>query len=203
HARRGRRHPRRTRAGEAARECPLSRRRGALSRRMVWAAGGAAAAAAVWIAGPRLLRDVALFRVREVEVLGARQLPPRAVAAAMWRWNWGPAACSSDATPDRRSYRRWYWWPRTWRRRSAPTRNSMRATPARWWCGGAREWRAGDQGREPRSSARGRARPRQHEDVRGDRRSGRRPAALSGGEGARRGPGAEHRRAARRGPRHR
>ena len=61
----------------------MSRRRVALSRRAVWAAAGAAAAAAVWIAGPPLLRDVALFRVREVEVLGARQLPPRAVAAAL------------------------------------------------------------------------------------------------------------------------
>jgi len=61
----------------------MSRRRVALSRRVVWAAAGAAAAVAVWIAGPRLLRDVAQFRVREVEVLGARQLPPRAVAAAL------------------------------------------------------------------------------------------------------------------------
>ena len=73
----------------------MSRRRGALSRRMVWAAGGAAAAAAVWIAGPPLLRDVALFRVREVEVLGARQLPPRAVAAAL---RLRPSASVFDAT---------------------------------------------------------------------------------------------------------
>jgi len=73
----------------------MSRRRGALSRRMVWAAGVAAAAAAVWIAGPPLLRDVALFRVREVEVLGARQLPPRAVAAAL---RLRPSASLFDAT---------------------------------------------------------------------------------------------------------
>lgn len=73
----------------------MSRRRVALSRRVVWAAAGAAAAAAVWIAGPVLLRDVAMFRVREVEVLGARQLPPRAVAAAL---RLRPGASVFDAT---------------------------------------------------------------------------------------------------------
>ena len=73
----------------------MSRRRGQLSRRMVWAAAGAAAVAAIWIAGLPLLRDVAMFRVREVEVLGARQLPPRAVAAGL---RLRPGASVFDAT---------------------------------------------------------------------------------------------------------
>jgi len=66
-----------------------------LSRRVLWAAVGAGAAAAVSFAGPPLLRDVAAFRVREIEVLGARQLPPRVVAAAL---RLRPGASVFDAT---------------------------------------------------------------------------------------------------------
>ncbi len=73
----------------------MSGRRGTLSRRVLWAAVGASAAAAVSFAGPPLLRDVAAFRVREIEVLGARQLPPRVVAAAL---RLRPGASVFDAT---------------------------------------------------------------------------------------------------------
>lgn len=43
----------------------------------------AAAAVAAWFGGPPLLREMDFFRVRRIEVHGARHMPPGAVAAAL------------------------------------------------------------------------------------------------------------------------
>ena len=73
----------------------MSRLRSALSRRVLWAAVGAGAVTVGRVAGPPLVRAVAAFRVREIEVLGARQFSPRAVAAAL---RLRPRASVFDAT---------------------------------------------------------------------------------------------------------
>jgi len=66
-----------------------------LSRRVLWVAVGAGAVTAGRVAGPPLAREVAAFRVRQIEVLGTRQLPPRAVVAAL---RLRPRASVFDAT---------------------------------------------------------------------------------------------------------
>lgn len=61
----------------------MRRRRGAPSRRVgVFAAGGAAALA-LWLGGPVALERLALFRVRQIDLVGVKRLPPDAVIAAL------------------------------------------------------------------------------------------------------------------------
>src|SRR5881275_2563552 len=55
----------------------------------------------------------------------------------------------------------------------------MPASRARWWCDGGRPRAGAVRGREPGSSNRGRARSRQHQDVRRDRGGGGRAAAAA------------------------
>lgn len=54
---------------------------------------GLAAVAVVWLVGPRLLRPVGFFRVRQVELVGVRYLAPDAVIAAL---HLGPRASVFD-----------------------------------------------------------------------------------------------------------
>ena len=54
-----------------------------LSRRALRWGGVALAALALWLAAPRLLRRLAFFRVRQVELVGVRNLDPDAVLAAL------------------------------------------------------------------------------------------------------------------------
>jgi len=57
--------------------------RRALSRGAVLLAMGGTAALAAWLGGPALLSRVAYFRVRQVELLGLKNLPPDGVIAAL------------------------------------------------------------------------------------------------------------------------
>jgi len=53
------------------------------SRRVLWWAGAAMAALALWMAAPLALRRVAFFRVRQVELVGIRHLDADRVLAAL------------------------------------------------------------------------------------------------------------------------
>ena len=57
--------------------------RRALSRGAVLLAAGGTAALAAWLGAPALLSRVAYFRVRQVELLGLKNLPPDGVIAAL------------------------------------------------------------------------------------------------------------------------
>jgi len=61
----------------------VSPRRRRLSRRTAVALAGGAAALALWLGGPTLLRRLAWFRVRQLELLGVKRLAPDAVIAAL------------------------------------------------------------------------------------------------------------------------
>ena len=61
----------------------MSPRRRRLSRRTAVALAGGAAALALWLGGPTLLRRLAWFRVRQLELLGVKRLAPDAVIAAL------------------------------------------------------------------------------------------------------------------------
>lgn len=61
----------------------MKRRRANPARRAALVAGGIAVAVAVWIAGPALLERLALFRVRQIELVGVRHLAPDAVIASL------------------------------------------------------------------------------------------------------------------------
>lgn len=52
-------------------------------RRSVVFAAGASAALALWFGGPAVLRRLAIFRVRQVELVGVKRLAPDAVIAAL------------------------------------------------------------------------------------------------------------------------
>jgi hypothetical protein len=52
-------------------------------RRGVVFAAGAGAALAMWFGGPAVLRRLAIFRVRQVELVGVKRLAPDAVIAAL------------------------------------------------------------------------------------------------------------------------
>lgn len=52
-------------------------------RRVALALGVAAGAALLWVGGPALVRRLAFFRVRRVEVVGARWLAPETIVRAM------------------------------------------------------------------------------------------------------------------------
>jgi cell division septal protein FtsQ len=54
-----------------------------LSRRALWWGGAVLAALALWLAAPPVLRRLAFFRVRQIEVVGVRNLDPDAVLAAL------------------------------------------------------------------------------------------------------------------------
>lgn len=54
-----------------------------ISRRLLVAAITIVAGVAVWVATPRVLRRLAFFRVRQVELVGIRHLAPDAVIAAL------------------------------------------------------------------------------------------------------------------------
>jgi cell division septal protein FtsQ len=71
----------------------MSRRRAKSLQRGRWAVAGAGLAMGLWLAGPPALRSVTAFRVRAVEVMGARQLSSRAVVAAL---RLGPGASLFD-----------------------------------------------------------------------------------------------------------
>lgn len=59
------------------------RRRRAPSRRFSLLVAGAAGALGLWMGGPAVLRQLAIFRVRQVELVGVKRLPPDAVIAAL------------------------------------------------------------------------------------------------------------------------
>ncbi len=61
----------------------MSPRRRKLSRRTAVALAGGAAALALWLGGPTVLRRLAWFRVRQLELLGVKRLAPDAVIAAL------------------------------------------------------------------------------------------------------------------------
>ena len=61
----------------------MSPRRRKLSCRTAVALAGGAAALALWLGGPTLLRRLAWFRVRQLELLGVKRLAPDAVIAAL------------------------------------------------------------------------------------------------------------------------
>jgi len=48
-----------------------------------WSAAGAVVVAALWIGAPGLLRDLEFFRVRQIELVGVRNLSPDAVIGAL------------------------------------------------------------------------------------------------------------------------
>lgn len=52
-------------------------------KRWLWASGAAASVACLWLLGPRALRKFEVFRVRRVEVVGARYLSAAEVARAL------------------------------------------------------------------------------------------------------------------------
>ncbi len=54
-----------------------------LSRRALGGGGAVLGALALWLAAPSVLRRLAFFRVRQVEVVGVRNLDPDAVLAAL------------------------------------------------------------------------------------------------------------------------
>jgi len=54
-----------------------------LPRRVLWWGGAVLGALALWLAAPPVLRHLAFFRVRQVEVVGVKNLDPDAVLAAL------------------------------------------------------------------------------------------------------------------------
>ena len=54
-----------------------------LSRRVLWWGGAVLGGLALWLATPAVLRHLAFFRVRQVEVVGVKNLDPDAVLAAL------------------------------------------------------------------------------------------------------------------------
>ncbi|MGH7548331.1 MAG: cell division protein FtsQ/DivIB [Gemmatimonadales bacterium] len=60
----------------------MSRRRARWQRGVRFAAGGVAALA-LWFGSPAVLRHLAIFRVRQIELVGVKRLPPDAVIAAL------------------------------------------------------------------------------------------------------------------------
>src|SRR5437773_6529774 len=94
HARGGGRDPRRARAAAAAGGRGERGERGergatAVSRRRTWARRGAsvitgmAVGVAVWFGAPALLQRLAVFRVRQIELVGVKNLAPDVVIAAL------------------------------------------------------------------------------------------------------------------------
>jgi len=53
------------------------------SRRVLWWGGGLLAVMVLWSVAPAVLRRLAFFRVRQVELVGVRHLDPEAVIAAL------------------------------------------------------------------------------------------------------------------------
>jgi cell division septal protein FtsQ len=54
-----------------------------LPRRVLWWGGAVLGALTLWLAAPTVLRHLAFFRVRQVEVVGVKNLDPDAVLAAL------------------------------------------------------------------------------------------------------------------------
>jgi len=54
-----------------------------LPRRVLWWGGAVLGALGLWLAAPPILRHLAFFRVRQVEVVGVKNLDPDAVLAAL------------------------------------------------------------------------------------------------------------------------
>ena len=65
------------------------------SRRVLWWGGGLLAVMVLWSVAPAVLRRLAFFRVRQVELVGVRHLDPEAVIAAL---RLSPAASVFDDT---------------------------------------------------------------------------------------------------------